>query len=78
MELDVGDSVTVEGYEGVAFYIKAITEDEDSGEVYYTVVMVGDDYRHYVDPSECTPLDREEYCGQCGQMGCTHDGLDRE
>lgn len=42
------------------------------------VVMVGDDQRHSVDVDDLTPLDREEYCGECGQIGCGHDGLDRE
>lgn len=42
------------------------------------VVMVGDDHVYEVDASDCTPLAREEYCGECGQVGCAHDGLDRE
>lgn len=41
-------------------------------------VMVGDDYKHKVDPEDLTPLDREAFCGECGAIGCTHDGLDRE
>lgn len=41
------------------------------------VVMVGDDYRHVVDPEDCTPLDELAYCASCGQVGCTHDGRDR-
>lgn len=41
-------------------------------------VMVGDDRRFTFDPDEIEALPREEYCGECGQIGCTHDGLDRE
>lgn len=40
-------------------------------------VMVGDDAHHLYDPEDIKTLPREEYCGECGQMGCTHDGLER-
>ena len=40
-------------------------------------LMVGDDKLHVVDPEDVTALPREDYCGQCGQVGCGHDGLDR-
>lgn len=40
-------------------------------------VMVGDDRRHSVDPEDLVPLARESYCGSCGQVGCTCDGLER-
>lgn len=36
------------------------------------VVMVGDDHVHYVDPSDLSPLDDDEFCGGCGQIGCGH------
>ena len=39
--------------------------------------MIGDDKHFTFDPDELEPLDREDYCGECGQMGCTHDGLER-
>ncbi len=40
-------------------------------------VMGGDDKRFTYDPDDLIPLPREEYCGECGQIGCSHDGLDR-
>ena len=40
-------------------------------------VMVGDDRPFEVDVDELTLLPREDFCGQCGQIGCTHDGLER-
>lgn len=40
--------------------------------------MVGDDARFTFDPEDLTPIKREDYCGECGQIGCTHDGLDRD
>jgi hypothetical protein len=39
--------------------------------------MVGDDEHHRLDPDDVTPIQREDYCGSCGQIGCCHDGLDR-
>jgi hypothetical protein len=41
-------------------------------------VMVGDDRRFTFDPDELTPLDDLDYCASCGQVGCTHDGRERE
>lgn len=50
-----------------------VTEDRD----WVRAVMVGDDREHEIEVSILLPLAREEFCGQCGQIGCTHDGLDR-
>ncbi len=41
------------------------------------VVMIGDDQRFTVDPDDLTPLDRADYCAECGQIGCECDGYDR-
>lgn len=51
-------------------------DDLDSGRV--LVVMVGDDYKHSVLESNCTPIGDTDYCAECGQIGCTHDGRERE
>jgi hypothetical protein len=40
-------------------------------------VMIGDDRRFTFEPDDLTPLNRADYCGECGQVGCCHDGLDR-
>lgn len=40
-------------------------------------VMVGDDMPHWIDVDDLIPLAREDFCGECGQVGCTHDGYDR-
>jgi len=80
------DAYTVKGYRGIAFYVLGweTEPDEDtewSGHENRTgnvlAVMVGDDHRHKVDPEDLIPIDRKDYCGECGQMGCQHDGLDR-
>lgn len=80
------DAYRVAGYQGIGFYVLGweTQPDEDtewSGIEERTgrlvVVMIGDDRRHVVDPEDVSPLDRAEYCGECGQIGCSHDGLDR-
>jgi len=81
------DGYTVKGYRGIAWYVRGweTEPDEDTewsglenrtGRIVCT--MVGDDRRFAFDPDEVTPLAREDYCGICGQIGCAHDGLDRE
>lgn len=81
------EAYKVRQYPGIGFWVLGWetqpTEDtewsgleERTGRV--LAVMIGDDYRHSVDPEDLEPIEREEYCGSCGQMGCTHDGLDRE
>ena len=37
-------------------------------------VMVGDDRPERVDPDDLVPLADEEYCAECGQVGCCADG----
>lgn len=67
-----GTNVRVEGYGGVAWWVRHVLD----GQV--VCRMVGDDRNFSFDPSELSQLAREEYCGECGQIGCTHDGYDRE
>jgi hypothetical protein len=80
------DAYIVKGWRGIAFYVLGweTEPDEDTewsgcenrtGNV--LVVMVGDDKRWSVEPDDITPIPREDYCGECGQVGCSHDGLDR-
>lgn len=42
------------------------------------VRMVGDDHVEVVDADRCIPIEREVFCGECGQIGCAHDGYERE
>ncbi len=80
------DAYKVDGYKGIAFYVLGweVEPDEDTewtgieertGKV--VAIMVGDDHRFTFDEDEIHAIEREEYCGGCGQMGCGHDGLDR-
>lgn len=49
----------------------------DDGVSWMTVVMIGDDVPHKVDRDDFKEVAREDFCGECGQVGCAHDGLDR-
>lgn len=81
------EAYTVRGYRGIAFYVLGWETEPDEDTIWtgqetrtgcVLAVMVGDDFRHSVDPGDLTALDREAYCGECGQIGCAHDGLTRE
>lgn len=75
------DAFPAETYEcshwpGVAIRVLGwdIVEDgydhfERTGNV--TVRMVGDDKHWYVEPASLTVLPEDEYCAECGQIGCT-------
>lgn len=71
---------------GVAFYIQGGCEAEHTEECEQEWagdcdcppehegcvigVMVGDDYRHHIDPDDLTLISEDDYCGGCGQIGC--------
>jgi len=37
-------------------------------------VMVGDDREHIIPVDDLTVIEDEDYCHECGQIGCTADG----
>ena len=80
------DAYRVAGYNDIAWYVLGweTEPDQDTEWTGYEVrtgfvlcVMVGDDRHFAIDPDDLEPLEREEYCGECGQIGCCHDGLER-
>jgi hypothetical protein len=82
------DAYTVAGWgAGIAFRVYGweVEPDEDTDwSGYYArtgrlvVVMVGDDTPHRADPEDVAPLDDDDFCHVCGQVGCTHHGRSRE
>lgn len=86
------EAYKVAGYDGVAWRVygweieRFWDESEDipwdepesrrTGRV--VCVMVGDDQRFTFDPNELTPIPDLDYCAACGQIGCQHDGRERE
>lgn len=93
MELDFSAHYNVRGYRGVAFYLKGYSQRSEevvddngwaTGEVediedreWVYAVMVGDDQAHLVEVDDLTKIDEDEFCHECGQLGCTHDGRER-
>lgn len=79
-----GDTVRYAGQDGMAFVVRGPLLERDSDGVlepvdgWLIITAVGDDYRVAAELSELTALAREEFCGQCGQVGCGHDGMERE
>jgi len=74
------DAYRVSGYDGVAWHVYGweTEPDEDTewsgienrtGKV--VCVMIGDDRRFTFDLDEIVPINEEEYCPSCGQIGCT-------
>ena len=37
---------------------------------YLVAMMVGDDAHHLIEEDEIQALSRDDYCGECGQLGC--------
>ena len=66
----INDDGTLEAIEGEGEWV----DDTDS----LVMVMIGDDRKHYVSPDDITLLPEGDYCAECGQVGCTHDGRDRD
>jgi len=64
--LKVSDKVSVKGWSGIAFKIKSIEDNE------VIARMVGDDREHIIDLDDCQLLADNEYCPECGQIGCGH------
>jgi hypothetical protein len=88
-KLDLDSRYTVEGWgQGIAFYLlgPVMIRDEDyewSGMEYeheflVRAVMVGDDEVFEVDAADLRKLDDLDYCHECGQVGCTADGRERD
>lgn len=88
-KLDFDAHYTVDGWSsGIAFYLcgPVMVRDNDyewSGieyehEFLVKAVMVGDDQVYEIDAADLRKIDEDDYCHVCGQVGCTHDGRERE
>lgn len=64
-----GTHIKVNTFSGVALTVRSYRPD---GRM--IVRMVGDDRDWDVDPTDAMPLDDDEFCTECGQIGCAHDG----
>lgn len=75
MNFDFKQAYKAEGYSGIAWRATGYGEAYDEeGEPYLTDLikahMIGDDRDFYFEPSELTPIDEDDYCAGCGQIGC--------
>ena len=79
MNFDFKQAYKAEGYSGIAWRATGWEHvaDEDTewtGEKVPTgrieAHMIGDDCDFYFEPSELTPIDEDDYCSGCGQIGC--------
>ena len=73
-QFPAGTYVTHSGWsDGIAWFVRDVSPIDDR----VTVTMVGDDRLFSAERDELTVIEREAFCGECGQIGCGHDGLDR-
>lgn len=78
--IDTTARYSVKGYGGIAFYLigyeKIRDEDYEWTGIEYDnpervqAVMVGDDRVHIIDVEDLTVIGEDEYCPECGQIGC--------
>jgi hypothetical protein len=81
------DAYRAKRYDGIAWRVLG-WETEPDADTEWTGIeertgnvvahMVGDDRRFTFEPEDLSPLADLEYCATCGQIGCAHDGRDRE
>ena len=77
---DDGHAYRVAGYDGVAWRY-AGRETQSDEDTFWTgieeetgmaeMVMVGDDRVFSTDPDDVSLLAEEDFCGSCGQVGCS-------
>lgn len=79
IDLDELRAFRLEYCPGVAWHAIAYEPmyDEYGDEDGYTTdtiiaVMVGDNRRFRIPTEDCIPITNDEYCSQCGQIGCGH------
>ena len=61
------------GWDGIAWYVLGWETEPDEAENRTGRVvarMVGDDRDFTFEPDDLQPIEREEFCGECGQIGC--------
>lgn len=63
-----GDHVRHRRFGGVALWFIGYHTEQPSTAI---VRMVGDDRDHEVAADELEPINDDEFCGGCGQIGCS-------
>ena len=77
------DAYKVEGYGGIAWSVFGWQTEPDEDPDWTGIEnrpgriicrMIGDDRFFDFDPDDVTAIEDDEYCHECGQIGCTADG----
>jgi hypothetical protein len=83
---DLDAAYSVDGYRGIAWRIDGPDTEPDADTEWtgcevatgrVRMHMVGDDREFAFDPSDVHVIPEDDYCTECGQIGCTADGRDR-
>lgn len=64
----VEEEYVEDGPDGEPIYFYEFEEIEDTSMV--RAIMVGDDREHIVDVADLTVIAEDDYCPECGQIGC--------
>ncbi len=77
--LDFVPAYTAYGYGGIAFRAFALETEPDEDTEWTGIEnptgnilahMIGDDRTFSFDPDDLTPIEDNDYCSCCGQVGC--------
>ena len=80
------DAYTAKGWSGIAWIVYGweTEPDQDTEWTGYENLtgrvvarMVGDNRMFTFEPDDLTPINDLDYCSECGQIGCAHDGRSR-
>lgn len=81
LEFHPGEAVRAEGHAGVAFRVDRVASQEGPNTAWTGIRwwnpqrrvchMIGDDVEYEFDVLELSPLDDDDYCSSCGQIGCS-------
>lgn len=71
--VDMDAHYRVSGYGAVAWYLVGF----ESSQI-VRAIMVGDDRVEMIDVDDLEQIGEMDYCAECGQIRCTHDGRDRD
>lgn len=59
--------------EGNEFEFETGETELESNTDSVVAVMVGDDHRYIINTADLIPLNEDEFCHSCGQVGCGHN-----
>lgn len=75
--IDFDKRYRVDAWPGIAFWLKGWIADADGlveTHDFVRAVMVGDNKEHIIDVDDLTPINDNDYCSCCGQIGCGWGG----